>query len=89
MSNEAKSILQEAVRGDGFISLTRTFGGTSIATNGKAMIPDEQSRTVARWVSGLEELAQLGHIRSLGYKGEVFEVTRKGYEEADEILDTV
>ena len=82
LSYEARSILREAVRGDGLISLTRTFGGQSIATNGKAMIPDEKSRTVARWVGGLEELAQLGYIRNLGYEGEVFEVTREGYEAA-------
>ena len=88
LSYEARSILREAVRGDGLISLTRTFGGQSIATNGKAMIPDEKSRTVARWVGGLEELAQLGYIRNLGYEGEVFEVTRGGYEAADKILST-
>ena len=88
LSYEARSILREAVRGDGLISLTRTFGGQSIATNGKAMIPDEKSRTVARWVGGLEELAQLGYIRNLGYEGEVFEVTREGYEAADKILST-
>ena len=86
MSYEARSILQEAVRGDGLISLTRTFGGQSIATNGKAMMPDQKSRTVAQWVGGLEELAQLGHIRDLGYKGGVFEVTREGYEAAGGIL---
>ena len=88
LSYEARSILREAVRGDGLISLTRTLGGQSIATNGKAMIPDEKSRTVARWVGGLEELVQLGYIRNLGYKGEVFEVTKEGYEAADEILWT-
>ena len=88
LSSEARSILQEAVRGDGLISLTRTFGGQSIATNGKAMIPDEKARTVARWLGGLEELAQHGYIRNLGYKGESFEVTREGYEAADEILRT-
>ena len=88
LSYEARSILREAVGGDGLISLTRTFGGQSIATNGKAMIPDEKSRTVARWVGGLEELAQLGYIRNLGYQEEVFEVTREGYEAVDEILGT-
>ena len=52
------------------------------------MIPDEP-RTIAQWVGGLEELAQLGYIRDIGYKGEAFEVTREGYEAADDILDTV
>ena len=87
-SSEAKSILQEAVRGDGLISHTRSYGRQSISTNGKAMIPDQKSRTIARWVGGLEELAQLGYIRDLGFEGKVFEVTREGYEAADEILGT-
>ena len=85
---EARSILQEAVRGDGQISCIRTYGGQFISTNGKAMIPDQKSRTVARWVSGLEELAQLGYIRDVGLKGEVFEVTREGYDATEDILGT-
>ena len=58
-SFEARSILQEAVCGDGLISLTRTFGGQSIDTNGKTMIPDRKPRTVAQWVGGLEELGRI------------------------------
>lgn len=89
VSLEARSILQGAVSGDGLISSTRTFGGQSIDTNGKTMIPDRKPRTIAQWVGGLEELARLGYIRDIGYKGEVFEVTREGYEASDNILDTV
>ena len=89
VSLEARSILQEAVCGDGLISSTRKFGRQSIATNGKAMIPDEKPRTIAQWIGGLEELARLGYIRDIGYKGGAFEVTREGYEAADDILDTV
>ena len=85
LSYEGRSILQEAVSGDGLISLTRTFGGQSLATNGKEMIPDEKPRTIARWVGGLQELTQLGYTRGIGYKGDVFEVTREGYEAADEM----
>ena len=47
-SFEARSILHEAVCGDGLISLTRTFGGQSIDTNGKTMIPDRKPRTIAQ-----------------------------------------
>ena len=88
LPHEARSILKEAVLGDGLIILTRTFGGQSIATNGKAMIPDQKSRTIARWVGGLEDLAQLDYIRDVGFEGKVFKVTREGYEAADEILGT-
>lgn len=85
-SYEARSILREAVRGDGLISHIRTLGGRFITTNGKGMIPDEKPRTIAQWVGGLDELARLGYIRNLGHKGEVFEVTREGYEVVDEML---
>ena len=88
-SFEARSILWEAVCGDGLIGSSRTFGGQSIDTNGKTMIPDREPRTIARWVGGLEELAQSGYIRDIGYKGEVFKVTREGYDAADDILDSV
>ena len=87
-SYEARSILQEAVQGNGRITGTRTLGGQFITTNGKEMIPDKEPRTIALWVGGLKELAQLGYIRDLGHKGEVFEVTREGYEAADGILGT-
>ena len=88
-SFEARFILQEAVCGNGLINVTRTFGGQAIDTNGKTIITDEEPRTIAQWIGGLEELAQLGYIRDFGYRGEAFEVTREGYEAADAILDTV
>ena len=87
-SDEAKFILKEASSSDGLVACTRTFGGRFITINGKPMIPEQNPRTVARWIGGLEELERLGYIRDLGYKGEVFEVTREGYEAADEILGT-
>ena len=83
LSPDARSILQEAVRGDGHLTSILSFGGQSIKTNGKEMIPNQDSRTTARWLGGLEELAQLGYVRALGNQGDVFKVTREGYEAAD------
>ena len=81
--DEARVILKEASSGDGQVVSYRTFGGRSITVNGKSIIPDQNPRTVARWIGGLEDLERLGFIRPLGYKREVFELTREGYDAAD------
>ena len=86
LSREAKSILREASLGDGLIASTRTNGCRSITINGSSIVPNQEPRTVARWVGGIEELERLGFIRALGYKREVFELTREGYEAADELI---
>ena len=49
----------------------------------KSMIPDQDARTIARWTGGLEDLQRRRYIKDLGHKGEVFEVTREGFEAAD------
>lgn len=85
LSIEAKKLLKEATAGDGTIMHVRYMGGEAIETNGKAMIPDANPRTIARWKGGLEDLQRRGYIKTLGHKGEVFEVTREGYEAADEL----
>ena len=87
LSSEAKAILKEAVIGDGSIIRTRTLGGQSITTNGRSMIPDKEPRTIARWVGALEDLLGYGYVKELGHQGEVFEVTREGYEAVDQMSD--
>jgi len=87
LSAEAKAILKEAASGDGHILHVRHSGGEEISTSGKSMIPAGDPRTTARWVGGLEDLQRRRYIKDLGHKGEVFKVTREGYEAADG-LDT-
>ena len=87
LSVEAKKLLKEAAAGDGTIMYIRYMGGEVIETNGKAMIPNANPRTIARWKGGLEDLQRRGYIKDPGHKGEVFEVTREGYEAADELSD--
>ena len=90
LPEEAKAILLEAVKDedDGLIMHIRTMGGQFIQVNGKSLIPDQKPRTVARWVGGLEDLQRRRYIKDDGHKGEVFEVTREGYDAADEISET-
>lgn len=87
LSDEATAILKAAVDGDGHIAHLRYSGGESIQAGGQSMIPDNDSRTIARWVGGLEDLQRRRYIKDLGHKGESFEVTREGYEAADELPD--
>lgn len=86
LSDEAKLILREAVSGDGAIMVLRTLGGDAIVTSGKSLIPSDDSRTVALWFGGLEDLQRRRYIKDTGYKREMFEVTREGYEAADKLL---
>jgi len=85
LADEAKAILKAAVAGDGGIAHLRYMGGEAIQAGGQSMIPDKESRTIARWVGGLEDLQRRRYIKDLGHKGESFEVTREGYEAADEL----
>ena len=85
MSDEAKTILKSAASGDGRVMYLRHLRGQNIQSGGKQMIAGEDARAVARWVGGLEDLQRRRFIRDLGHKGEVFEVTREGYEAADDL----
>lgn len=86
LSEEAKTILKAAASGDGTIMHLRYIGGEKIQAGGKSMIPDNNSRTIANWVGGIEDLRRRRYIRDVGHKGEVFEITREGYDAADELL---
>ncbi len=86
LSSEAQAILWNAVAGDGYVLRTSTFGGEHIQADGRAIIPDDDDpRTVAHWIGGLEDLQRRRYIKDVGNKGEVFRVTREGYEAADRI----
>lgn len=85
LSNEAKTILTTAAKGDGRIMHLKHLGGELIQTSGKSLIPDADTRTIARWVGGLEDLRRRRYITDVGHKSEVFKVTREGFEAADQL----
>jgi hypothetical protein len=86
LSPEAKTILI-AAKGEGRIMHLKHLGGEIIQTGGKSLIPDDDARTIARWVGGLEDLRRRRYITDVSHKGEMFKVTREGFEAADH-LDT-
>jgi hypothetical protein len=61
----------------------RYIGGTAIQSSRKNFIEQNNPRSVAIWEGALEELESNGLVSSIGAKGEVFRLTRKGYELAD------
>lgn len=86
LSTEAKAILS-AAKGDGRIMHLKHMRGEVIQTGGKSLIPDNDPRTIARWVGGLEDLRRRRYITDVGHEGRIFTVTREGFEAAD-LLNT-
>lgn len=87
LSHEAKVILAATAKGGGRIMHLRHMRGTSVQAGGVSVIPDDDPRTVARWVGGLEDLRRRRYITDVGHKGEIFEMTREGYDAADHLDD--
>jgi hypothetical protein len=88
LSEEAKVILTSAAAGGGRIMFMRFMGGDAITAGQKSVIPSDDPRVVALWIGGLEDLQRRRYIKDLGHKGEVFEITREGYQAADQLNGT-
>lgn len=85
LSEEARDLLLEAVQDrNGSVLSVMTMGGLTIQANNKNMLTaPRDARCQAVWQGALDELVENGLLADVGYKGEVFRVTRYGYEVAD------
>ena len=72
---------------DGRIMRFRTNRGLTIQTNKKGFVGERNARLEAIWEDALNQLVENNLIEDKGYKGEVFAVTRLGYEYADILQD--
>jgi hypothetical protein len=84
LSKEAAQLLREAVSDpSGTLLCLRSSGGLHIQANGKAFTETGDRRSEATWLAAVKEL--IGHdlVEDRGYKGEVLEVTKRGYEVAE------
>ena len=87
LTDEAKVLLKEVSQDSyGRISHVRYIGGAALQTNGKNFLGSKERREVARWEDALRQLQDEDLIVERGHKGEVFEITAKGYEVADKIV---
>ncbi|MGY3032939.1 hypothetical protein ACVIIV_002109 [Bradyrhizobium sp. USDA 4354] len=86
LSHEAKVLLTEAsLDRNGMIMHSSFIGGVSIQTNGKQFIADKFPRSRALWEGALKDLANLGLVQDRSGKGEVYILTREGYDLAEEL----
>jgi hypothetical protein len=84
ISSEAQTLLVEASNDpNGSILYVKYVGGTDLQSNGKSFIPNKDRRTIAKWESALQELVDEALVVARGYKGEMYEITSKGYTLAD------
>jgi hypothetical protein len=84
LSPEACQLLKAAsIDASGAIFYARYGGGVEIQANDTVFNPDSRPRTIALWESAIEELEQLGLVKSANAQRELFEVTRKGFTAAD------
>ncbi len=91
LTDEAKVLLLAACKDSGeraTIMYLRYLGGIELQAGGRSFIKQGDARSAAHWKGALDELVQFGLVESLGYKGEVFEVTREGWKACDELNQT-
>ena len=82
LSKEARTLLTAAASDPSGYVLYEKFGaGVDLHTNGVSLLTDKfDHRAVATWESALQELVDRGLLVARGDRGEVYEITRKGYE---------
>jgi hypothetical protein len=89
MSPEAQHLLQEAAASnDGVVGKIAYIGGAIVQANGKNFVEPNNPRSRAAWEGAIDELVNLGFLDPVGHKGEIFRITREGYEAADALTTT-
>ncbi len=87
---KARDLLIEAVRDkDGLVIKTKSLDGLSVGTNGKQFVEKGNPRSEAEGEAAVDELCEMGYLKSEGYKGVLFKVTHEGYRVADSFSSDV
>lgn len=85
LSSEAVEILKAASENkNGSIRKPQTLGGRFVLAGSKSF-GGEGSREYAKYEAALEELVGHGLAKATGSKGEMFDLTHKGWQVADEL----
>jgi len=84
LSNEAKMLLEGAAQDPSGLVLFERYGaGVDLHTNGKSLLTSKADhRVLVMWESAIQELIDAGLLAARGTDGEIFEITKKGYEAA-------
>jgi hypothetical protein len=83
LSNPATEILLAATKDkNGTIMISNTKSGRSIIVSGNSFGIEDQ-RSFAKYKEGLELMINHDLVEEIGHKGEIFELTNKGWEAAN------
>lgn len=85
ISREAQVLLKDAANADGQILRLHMMGGLLIQVGNKSYVENKNPRSQAIWEGALTELENNSLVNAAGEKGEVFRLTREGYDVADKI----
>lgn len=85
LSEDGKTILMTAAEGDGEVACVRVIGGSRIYAGSKYIMNSNDPREIARWEAAVEELRRFRYIKDVGHKGEVFQLTKAGWDLADSL----
>ncbi|MEO2091753.1 MAG: DUF4062 domain-containing protein [Gemmataceae bacterium] len=85
LSDDAKELLLAAANSDGNVLVIRTTGGTTVQAADRNFVGQETPKEVARWRSAVSELVNHNLLEDRGYQGELFEVTHRGHQVAEEL----
>ncbi len=84
LSPEARLLLREAALDRAGLVLFERYGASvDLHTNDKSLLTSKEHRQLATWEAALEELVKQGLLLARGERGEVYEITKKGYESAE------
>lgn len=73
-------LLATAVESNGQIIKSRTFDGMSVSASSMEFVSSQDHKEVAEWEDILERLQQLQLIKAVDLRGELYEVTKAGYD---------
>lgn len=83
LSSEARTLLKHASQAEGTVIFTSTSSGRNTQVGGEALNQPHNARSEAMWMQAIEDLVEMGLLADRGHKGEVFELTGKGFQVAD------
>lgn len=85
---EAAFLLVYAAESDGVIIKKQTINTPAeIIVSGKNFMADTSLKESARWTEALDLLVEWGWVKTVGYAGEIFELTGTGYRKAEWLKD--
>lgn len=85
LSSNAEQLLKASAQDSGGTILRLSYVGGSAIQAGSRTFGGDSGREFAKWENALEELIADNLVVARGYKGEVFELTHRGWSVADEL----